>query len=99
MRDDWMIRNEAQLPLLRDRRDDEHELHPGERVADALARPAAERDVRELRQRRLEFGGPAIVVEAIRLREETRIAVHHPRAHEEDRARRREILADRIRVG
>ena len=46
LRHDRMARHEPQPPLLRDRRDEEDQLHPRERFADALARAAAERESR-----------------------------------------------------
>src|SRR5262245_16171521 len=94
--DHRMAGHEAELPALGDRREHKDELHPGEGLANALARPATERKVRELGQRRFECGRPSIWMEPFRLWEEAGIAMHHPRAHEENRACRRNIAADRI---
>ena len=60
-----MIGHQVQPPLLRDGRDDEDQLHPGERLADALAGTAAEWEIRELRQRRFELRRPPIGIESI----------------------------------
>src|SRR2546425_7567961 len=90
----WMPGRQAQAPALGDGRHDEDQLHPRERLANALARSSAEGEVRELRQRRLEFRRPASWIESARLLEEPWIAMRHPGAHQDDRACRRDITGD-----
>src|SRR5262245_20126168 len=92
-----MVGGETEAPPLCDGRDDEDQLHPGERLANALARSAAEGEIRELRQTCLERGRPTGRIEAIRIFEEPRIALCHPGAHQEDRAGGRYVAADWVR--
>src|SRR5207302_621395 len=77
LRNDGMAGHETQRPLLCYRRDNQDQFHPRERLADALARTAAERKVRELRQRRLELRRPAVGIETIGARVKPRVAVRH----------------------
>src|SRR5215207_7607598 len=87
---------EAQAPAARERGEDEHGLHPREALADAAALAAAEGEVGELRPRRLCLRREALGVEALGLRPEARVAVHHVLADEDERAARDEVAADLV---
>ena len=51
-----MVRHQTQPPSLRDRREQNHALHPRELLADADARSTTERKIRELRAISLTLG-------------------------------------------
>src|SRR5262245_903357 len=93
-----MSRNQFEPPLLRERRDQKHELHPGERLTDALTRPAAKGEVRKTRQSRLELRRPSVRFEAFGFHVIPRIAMHYPLAHDDDGARRDIVRPDAVLV-
>ncbi len=98
MRDDRVIGHQLKPPLLRDGGHQQHQLHPRERLADALTRTAAEREVREARQPRLELGCPSIGIKVLRVGVVPRIAVHDPLAHYDDGARWHVVAVDAVLV-
>src|SRR4051794_8439277 len=89
-----MALHEREPPLLSDRGNNQHELHPRERLADALARTATEQEIRESRQRRFDLRGPAIGNELFGPVEVSRITVHHVLPHEQYSAGRDVVPAE-----
>ena len=90
---------EAEAPAAREGREGEDALEPRELLADADARAGAEGEVGELRARGIERAAarePALGLERVRVGPPARIAMHDPLAHEDDRARGKHVLVDRI---
>src|SRR5215468_3289738 len=79
---------------LSDRGQDQHGFHRRERVADALARAPAEREIREARQAAGEIAGPALGTEGFGVIEPSAIAMHDPRRHDHDEAWRDSLAGD-----
>src|SRR5436190_6921257 len=93
-----MTRHQVKPPALRNRGEDQDQLHPRKRSPYALARTAAEGKVGETWKRRLECRRPAIGIEPRGLWIVPRIAMHDPLAHDHDGARRHDVAADAVLV-
>src|SRR6267378_3281205 len=78
----WMLRQEREPESLTDSRQQQHDLHHCKVISNAGAWSAAEREVSVLRQRVAKVFSPAFRIEAIRLIEESRIALYSPMKHE-----------------
>src|SRR5688500_11878496 len=83
---DGMAELEPQPEASGDGGEDQRRLHDRKSVADAAALPSAKGEVRELRQRAIELGRPAIGVERFGLLPESWIAMQQPLAHDELRS-------------
>src|SRR5207237_7743921 len=81
---DPLTGNQRQPKALRDGGEDQDGLHERKAVADALARPATEREIREAWQRLREPLGPPLGTKALGLLERAAITMDHPRRHDED---------------
>src|SRR5467141_3095035 len=87
---------QTQAPALADGRKHQDALHPREALPDADPRASTERKVRKLRSSFGDFRPPAFGIEFFGLRKPPRIAMHHPRTHEEDRPGGDEVIANGI---
>ena len=83
LRDDGVPGYEVQPPALRNGRQREHALHPGEALSDALPSPASEGEVDEAGARGTGFGGMALGPEGERLVPELGRTMHDVLAEEE----------------
>src|SRR5678816_3988638 len=93
-----MFGHQLEPPLLRECCHQQHQLHPGERLTNALTRPAAEGEVGKPRQGSLDFGCPSVGVEALGIDIMTSIALHNPLAHDDDGTWRDIVAADAVLV-
>src|SRR2546423_1575615 len=91
-----MAGDQSHLPALRERGQHQHALRPSESLADANARSAAEREIRKLGALFGRFGSPAIRMKTLRFRPPSRVAMHHPRAHQQNRLGWDVVITDRI---
>ena len=76
------MRNKPHFPLLPQRCQQQHSLHPGKRLADALAESRSEGKVSELCSPGLGLGRKALWIETQRIRKETRIPMRDELAHQ-----------------
>jgi hypothetical protein len=79
---DWVTRYESQLPLLRQRRQQQHALHRGKRFANALPDARAEGKVSELGSPQPGFGGETFGIEAQRIGKKTGVTMGDELAHQ-----------------
>src|ERR1041385_6597796 len=84
LRYDRMPGNELELPLLRERGDQKHQLHPRKRLTDALTWPTPEGEVGKTRQRCLELARPSVRFEPLGFHVIPWIAVHNPLTHDDE---------------
>src|SRR3954447_10435349 len=97
-RDQWIelhlvSGHEPEAPPLPERREQQHTLHPCELLTDALARAAAEREVREARTLGRRLVQPALGPEELGLRKEARVPLSDVRTNDDERALRYVISA------
>src|SRR5258708_21272560 len=85
--------HQTQLPLLRDRREQQYALHPRKRLANTLPHACSKREVSQLRAPRLGLGRKALRIETQRIREKTLIAVRNELADQYRCLRRQKEFA------